>query len=248
MNVAAPGFQEFQIAPIPSDRQLRQCTRHRRRCARERLLVRGLRHSRHAVCGFQRLRLEARGDQAARAAPEIGMAVRAGANRSAPLTHPRVLVVEHERDVEALLQHRAEKRRVRRVDRDEHRVERLARQDRRCASPQAAERSHPEVAKSETTAQRGRPRARVLHANAWRDARGERRIEPPFVVARVDGQDRRLPPMGGHVRREQAQPMRRRRAVRRKVRADAQDAGVVMLIHGVALRRSAFGTAARSGR
>ena len=66
------------------------------------------------------------------------------------------------------------------------------------------ERAQPEIADAERRlSAAGHARARTTRS-AGRDARGERRVEPPFVVARVDGEDGRLPAVGGQVRREQA--------------------------------------------
>src|SRR5215472_1455611 len=82
---------------------------------------------------------------------------------------------------------------------------------------------HPEVAKPETPADRGRPRARANDAHTGRHTLGKCGVESPFVVARIDGQDGRLPSVRGQVRCKNPQPMCRRGAVGREVRADAEN-------------------------
>ena len=188
----------------------------------ERLSIRRFRHRGHAIRRAQRERLEAHAREAARAAPDIRTAVGAAADAVPPLAHPRILVVEDERHTESPLEQRSEQRRVRRIDRDEQGVEPLAREEVRGLAPQSLERAQAEIADAERAGDSRGPGARADHPQSRRHAFGEHRIERALVIARVDGQHRRLPSMFAEMRREQARAMRARAAVRRKVRADDQ--------------------------
>ena len=106
----------------------------------------------------------------------------AGAHRVAPRADPRILVVEHERHVEAALEDRSEERGIGRIDRDEHGVEALAFEQAGGGPPQAGERAQTQIADAGTTGPASRPCRRPHHAKARRHEREQPGIEPSLVA------------------------------------------------------------------
>src|SRR5262249_42468566 len=155
----------------PADWQLARGSGPGRGRSRERVLVRRMRNGRDAVRGGERNRLDARREPPAHAALEIRSSVRRWTDRASPLTDPRILLVEDERNAKTPFELRSEQGRIRRINRDEHRVETLALEERRRGALQATIGAKAEIADAEPSRDRGRPGARANDANAVGDAR-----------------------------------------------------------------------------
>ena len=214
----------LDVAFVPPDRDRLDDDIPGARSAREDVFIRARGDGRQGISSMDGDRFEQHGRASAQSASQIGHAVRPAAHIGAPTADPRILIVEDEWHAESPLQHRSEKRRVRRINGDEQHVERFGGQKPRARRQKPRQRAKPEVAEAECASHPRGPRARPHDAHSCGHRFGKSRIDPPLDVARVDGDDRGFPAVCRQMGREKPDAMRARRTVGRKVRADHQRA------------------------